>query len=75
MHRVAGFKVSPITCKTKTTDGVKHLNGLLGIINKRTSFFKNVNLPFCSYNVICISMKNVPLDMLILRKAGADGIY
>lgn len=49
------FKMFPISGKTKITNGVKNFNGLLNIINKQTSFYKNVNLLFCSYGLISIS--------------------
>jgi len=52
---VVNFKISPVTCKAKITDGVKHLNSLLNIINKQTSLFENINLLFCSYGLMCIS--------------------
>lgn len=55
MRSMVGLKVSPITSKTKITDGVKNLNSSLNIINKQTSFFENINLLFRSYGLICIS--------------------
>lgn len=53
--KTVGFKVSPITCKTKITDGVKNVNSLFNIINKQTSFFEYVNLLFCGYSLMRVS--------------------
>ena len=52
---MVSFKISPITSKTKVTDGIKNLNCLLNIINKQTSSFKKINLLFSGYGLICIS--------------------
>lgn len=52
---MVNFKLSPITCKAKITNVVKNSNSLLNIVNKQTSFFKNINLLFCGYGLICIS--------------------
>ncbi len=49
------FKVSPITCKTEITDGVKNLNSLLNIIYEQTSSSENINLLFCGYGLMRIS--------------------
>lgn len=47
--------MSPITCKTKITDGVKNVNSLFNIIDKQTSFFEYVNLLFCGYGLMRVS--------------------
>ena len=52
MRKTVGLKVSPITGKTKITDGVKNFNSLLNIINKQTSLFENVNLLLCCYGLM-----------------------
>ena len=55
MCETVNFKMSPITCKTEITDGVKNFNSLLNIINEQTSFFENVNLLLCGYGLVRVS--------------------
>ena len=55
MCETVNLKMSPITCKTEITDGVKNFNSLFNIINEQTPLFENVNLLLCGYGLMCIS--------------------
>gem|GEM_PF-756312 len=55
MCSTVSLKMSPITCKTEITDGVKNFNSLFDIVNEQTSFSENANLLLCGYGLMRVS--------------------